>query len=120
MIPVCARIGVTLEPGRAKSRAHLWQDTMQTLLRTALLATALGLASPAIAQFGDGGGGGGGGSSDGDWAIRTELQNPRTISPGSPLGYDRTYSRGPVWQSPPAHEVAPPRRRSRGPGEAVR
>jgi len=57
---------------------------MQTLLRTALLATALGLASPAIAQFG--GGGGGSGSSDGDWAIRTELQNPRAISPGSPLG----------------------------------
>ena len=47
---------------------------MQTLLRTALLATALGLASPAIAQFGDGGGGGGGGSSDGDWAIRTDLR----------------------------------------------
>ena len=93
---------------------------MQTLLRTALLATALGLASPAFAQFGDGGGGGGGGSSDGDWAIRTELQNPRTISPGSPLGYDRTYSRGPVWQSPPAYEAAPPRRRTRGPGETVR
>jgi hypothetical protein len=92
---------------------------MQTLLRTALLATALGLASPAFAQFGDGGGGGGGGSSDGDWAIRTELQNPRAINPGSPLGYDRSYSRGPVWQSPPTYEVAPPRRR-RAPAEAVR
>ena len=93
---------------------------MQTLLRTTLLATALGLASPAFAQFGDGGGGGGGGSSDGDWAIRTELQNPRAISPGSPLGYDRSYSRGPVWQSPPTYEVAPPRRRPRGAADAVR
>ena len=72
---------------------------------------ALTLATAAFAQFG--GGGGGGGSSDGDWALRAELQNPRFVEPGSPYGYDRTYSRGPVWQYPPAYQAGPPPARPR-------
>jgi hypothetical protein len=86
---------------------------MRYLFETTLPAAAVGavlvLAVPAQAQFGDGGGGGSG-SSDGDWALRTELQNPRYIEPGSPYGYDRSYSRGPVWQYPPAYQAGPPPR----------
>jgi hypothetical protein len=74
-------------------------------LRALAFGSALTLGTAAFAQFG---GGGGGSSSDGDWAIRTELQNPRFNEPGSPYGYDRTYSRGPVWQYPPAYQAAPP------------
>jgi hypothetical protein len=84
-----------------------------TSLAVALVGAGLGLAAPATAQF-DGGGGGGSGSSDGDWAIRTELQNPRAIKPGSPYGYDRTYSRGPNWEYPPAYELGPAPRRAGG------
>jgi len=94
---------------------------MRRLIWTGLAVALveLGLAAPAMAQFD--GGGGGSGSSDGDWAIRTELQNPRAIKPGSPYGYDRTYSRGPNWEYPPAYELGPaPRRRGRPPAEAVR
>ena len=89
---------------------------MRDPVRTALLglaaAGALALASPAFAEFG-GGGGGGSGSSDGDWALRDELRNPRLVEPGSPYGYDRTYSRGPAWQYPPAYQAAPPPARIR-------
>jgi len=75
----------------------------------AALVASLALFGAACGGDDEGGGGGGGGSSsDGDWAIRTELQNPRFNEPGSPYGYDRTYSRGPVWQYPPAYQAAPP------------
>ena len=82
---------------------------MRSLLQTALaIATGLILAVPAQAQYG-GGGGGGSGSGEGDWAIRTDLQNPRYIQPGSPYGYDRSYSRGPApWPYPPAYQAVRP------------
>jgi hypothetical protein len=74
-----------------------------------LMAAALVLGVsmlPVVAIAGGWGGGGGSGSSDGDWAIRTELQNPRTINPGSPYGYDRHYARGPApWPFPPAYQA---------------
>jgi len=70
------------------------------------LGGALALSSAAFASYG-GGGGGTSGSSDGDWAVRAELQNPRLAEPGSPYGYDRTYSRGPVWRAPPAYQAVP-------------
>ena len=60
----------------------------------------------AIAGGWGGGGGGGSGSSDGDWALRDELKNPRLIQPGSPYGYDRHYARGPApWPFPPAYQA---------------
>ncbi|HEX8666247.1 MAG TPA: hypothetical protein VF744_19700 [Beijerinckiaceae bacterium] len=92
-------------------------------IRIALHALAFGsaltLGTAAFAEFG-GGGGGGSGSSDGDWALRTELQNPRFNEPGSPYGYDRTYSRGPVWQYPPAYQAGPPPERVRRNGQPYR
>jgi hypothetical protein len=84
---------------------------VRNALYTIALGGALTLGTAAFAQFD--GGGGGSGSSDGDWALRTELQNPRYIEPGSPYGYDRTYSRGPVWQYPPAYQAGPPPARVR-------
>jgi hypothetical protein len=62
---------------------------------------------PAAALAGGWGGGGGSASgSDGDWALRDELKNPRLIQPGSPYGYDRSYARGPApWPSPPAYQA---------------
>ena len=60
----------------------------------------------AIAGGWGGGGGGGSGSSDGDWALRDELKNPRLIQPGSPYGNDRHYARGPApWPFPPAYQA---------------
>ncbi|HEX8168554.1 MAG TPA: hypothetical protein VF601_22565 [Beijerinckiaceae bacterium] len=92
-------------------------EPVRTTLRALAITGALTLSSAALAQFG---GGGGGSSSDGDWAIRTELQNPRFTEPGSPYGYDRTYSRGPVWQYPPAYQAAPPPARTRRNGQPYR
>jgi len=80
-------------------------------LHALALGSALALGTAALAEFG--GSGGGSGSSDGDWALRDELRNPRLVEPGSPYGYDRTYSRGPVWQYPPAYQAAPPPARVR-------
>jgi hypothetical protein len=46
---------------------------------------------PAAALAGSWGGGGASASgSDGDWALRDELKNPRLIQPGSHYGYDRS------------------------------
>jgi hypothetical protein len=87
-------------------------NPLRNAVRALAFGSALALSTAAFAEFG-GGGGGGSGSSDGDWALRTELQNPRFTEPGSPYGYDRTYSRGPVWQYPPAYQVGPPPARAR-------
>ena len=82
---------------------------MRSLLHTVLgVGATLMLTAPAQAQYG-GGGGGGSGSGEGDWAIRSELQNPRNSQPGSPYGYDRSYSRGPApWPYPPAYQAVRP------------
>jgi hypothetical protein len=71
-------------------------------------ALLLGISMlPTTALAGGWGGGGGSASgSDGDWALRDELKNPRLIQPGSPYGYDRSYARGPApWRYPPAYQV---------------
>jgi len=82
--------------------------SMRSLLQAALgVGATLMLTAPAQAQYG--GGGGGSGSGEGDWAIRSELQNPRNSQPGSPYGYDRSYSRGPApWPYPPAYQAVRP------------
>ena len=61
-------------------------------------ALLLGISMlPTTALAGGWGGGGGSASgSDGDWALRDELKNPRLIQPGSPYGYGRSYARGPA------------------------
>jgi hypothetical protein len=86
------------------------------LMAAALVLGVSALPVAALADFDGGGGGGGSGSgSDGDWAVRDELKNPRLIQPGSPYGYDRSYSRGPgPWPFPPAYQAVeePVRRRS--------
>ncbi len=89
---------------------------VRTVLHALAAAGALALSAPAFAD--SFGGGGGGSSSDGDWALRTELQNPRYTEPGSPYGYDRSYSRGPVWQYPPAYQAGPPPPRVRRDGRS--
>ena len=74
-------------------------------IQALIVGTALALSAPADAQMG-GGGGDGGSNGYNDWALRMELQNPKYIEPGSPTGYDRSYSRGPApWQYPPAYLV---------------
>jgi hypothetical protein len=85
---------------------------MNRILKAALLLGALGLPVSAQAQL-DGGGGGGASGSDGDWAVRDELKNPRHIEPRSPYGYDRSYARGPApWPYPPAYQAERPPRRA--------
>jgi hypothetical protein len=84
---------------------------MTGMLKAVLLLGALALPVSAQAQF-DSGGGGNSGSSDGDWAVRDELKNPRLIEPYSAYGYDRSYSRGPApWPYPPAYQAERPPRR---------
>ena len=74
------------------------------LTAAVLLGVSL-LPVPALAG-GWGGGGGSASGSDGDWALRDELKNPRLIQPGSPYGYDRSYARGPApWPAPPAYQA---------------
>jgi hypothetical protein len=87
------------------------------LMAAAFVLGALTVAAPAFAGDFDGGGGSGSGSgSDGDWAIRDELKNPRLIQPGSPYGYDRSYSRGPgPWPFPPAYQAIEESTRPGGP-----
>src|SRR5215207_6370087 len=76
------------------------------LMAAALVLGVSMLPVAAIAGGWGGGGGGGSGSSDGDWALRDELKNPRLIQPGSPYGYDRSYARGAApWRYPPAYQV---------------
>ena len=76
------------------------------LMAAALVLGVSMLPVAAIAGGWGGGGGGGSGSSDGDWALRDELKNPRLIQPGSPYGYDRHYARGPApWPFPPAYQA---------------
>ena len=59
------------------------------------------------AALAGGRGGGRGSGSDGDWALRDEIKNPRLIEPGSPYGYDRSYARGPApWPFPPAYQAS--------------
>src|SRR3954466_2221022 len=59
------------------------------LMAAALVLGVSMLPVAAIAGGWGGGGGGGSGSSDGDWALRDELKNPRLIQPGSPYGVNR-------------------------------
>ena len=51
------------------------------LMAAALVLGVSMLPVAAIAGGWGGGGGGGSGSSDGDWALRDELKNPRLIQP---------------------------------------
>ena len=77
------------------------------LMAAAVAVGTLILATSAFAEFGDGGGSSAG--SDGDWAVRDELKNPRLIEPRSPYGFDRSYSRGPApWPYPPAYQAVQP------------
>jgi hypothetical protein len=77
------------------------------LMAAAVVAGTLILSAPVLAQF-DGGGGSASGS-DGDWAVRDELKNPRLIEPRSPYGYDRSYARGPApWPYPTAYQAVEP------------
>jgi hypothetical protein len=78
------------------------------LFAAAVAVGLLTLPAPVFAQF-DGGGSGGAAGSDGDWAVRDELKNPRLIEPRSPYGYDRSYARGPApWPYPPAYQAVEP------------
>jgi len=79
----------------------------RTIAGAALALSLMTLPTTASARF-DGGGKGGSGS-DGDWAVNDELKNPRLIEPGSPYGYDRSYSRRPNWIYPPAYQAIPKR-----------
>ena len=79
---------------------------MNRKLTAAVLLGVSVLTVPALAG-GWGGGGGSASGSDGDWALRDELKNPRLIQPGSPYGYDRSYARGPApWPAP--RPIRPP------------
>ena len=72
-------------------------------------AVVLGVSMLPVAAIAGGWGGGGGSASgsDGDWAVRDEIKNPRLIQPGSPYGYDRSYARGPApWPFPPAYQAS--------------
>ena len=87
---------------------------MSRTTKTAAILFGLGaclLAAGAEAR----GGRGGGSTGEGDFALRAELANPGFIEPGSPYGYNRSYSRGPAYAYP-----FPPRahRYYRGYGEA--
>jgi hypothetical protein len=70
------------------------------MIRNSIIAASVGLIGLALASGADARGGRGGGGSDGDFALRAELQNPGYIEPGSSYGYHRSYSRGPAYPYP--------------------
>ncbi len=71
------------------------RNAMSRKLVAGALALGVSMLPVAAIAGGWGGGGGSGGSSDGDWALRDEIKNPRLIQPGSPYGYDATMRAAP-------------------------